>query len=61
MAAEENLKTGEYNLMVDLKTLVNNSSLEPTLLQLKICINNIKKRPLNSVLFLLNSPNGSIW
>ena len=43
--AGENLKKAEFHFMVDLKTLIHETSVDPKLLQLKICLlkNGLKK------------------
>ena len=38
--AEENLKKSEFNFMIHLKTLIHKTSVDPKLLQLKICVCN---------------------
>ena len=41
--AEENLKKAELNFMLDLRTLIQKTSVDPKLLQLKICVRNQQK------------------
>ena len=41
--SEENWKKAEHNFMVDLKTLRHKTSVDPKLLQLKICVGNKQK------------------
>ena len=40
---EENLKKSEFNFMITLKTLIHKISIDPKLLQLKVCVRNNKK------------------
>ena len=41
--AEENPKKAELNFMVDVKTLIHKTSVDPKLLHLKICLRNNRK------------------
>ena len=41
--AAENFKKAEFNFMIDLKTLKHKTSVDPKLLQLKICVRNKQK------------------
>ena len=56
--AEKNLKKAEFNFMVDLKTLIHETSVDPKLLQLKICLLN-NELPKNFLRFSVNLPNDS--
>ena len=42
--SEERLKKPEFNFMIDLKTLIYKTSVDPKLLQLKICVRNKQKK-----------------
>ena len=42
--AEENLKEAEFNFMIDLRTLIHKTSVDPKLLQLKMCVRNKQKK-----------------
>ena len=41
--AEENLRKAEFNFKIDIKTLMHKTSVDPKLIQLKICVRNNQK------------------
>ena len=41
--AEENVKKSKFNFMGDLKTLIHKISVDPELLQMKVCLRNRQK------------------